>query len=112
MNSAAFFVHTGMGRDILDGQVMEYVAGDALVASAMAPSRQALLQMATSPAAVVRALRRSADSLLDLAVTERAAVAPILARVAASLMEVAVLVGRNRRFFQTATSRLSRSLPC
>jgi quercetin dioxygenase-like cupin family protein len=31
MNSAAFFVITGKGRDIHDGKVMEYVAGDALV---------------------------------------------------------------------------------
>ncbi len=31
MNSAAFYVLTGKGRDIHDGEIMEYVAGDALV---------------------------------------------------------------------------------
>ncbi len=107
------FASLRIGREIIRvRRLLTDFADDTLVTAAMAPSRQALGQLANAPTAAVRALRSSAERLLDLAVTERTAIAPALARVAASLMEVAVLVGRNRRFFQTETNQSARSQPC
>ena len=107
------FASLRIGREIIRiRRLLADYADDTLITAAMAPPRQALRQLDRAPTAAVRALRNSAGRLLDLAVTERTTAAPALARVAASLLEVAVLVGRNRRFFQTETNELPGSLPC
>jgi len=103
------FASLRIGREII--RVRRLLAGfsdDTQITAAMAPSRDALhtLTMAPSaaPSAAVHALRVSADRLLGLAVSERADIAADLGRVAASLLEIALLLGHNRRFFQTGTN--------
>jgi len=107
------FASLRIGREIIRARrLLADFADDRLVDSAMAPSRQALRHLAMAPAAAVQALPVSAARLLALAVGERGAASPALARVAASLLEIAVLIGNNRRFFQTATPGSPRSLAC
>jgi len=107
------FASLRIGREIIRARrLLAGVAGDRRLVAAMAPSWQALRDLGRQPAAAVRALRVSAGRLLDLAATERADMALTLARVAASLIEVAMLVGRNRRFFQAETDQRRRSSPC
>ena len=105
------FAALRIGREIIRvRRLLADFAGDARVGAATAPSHQALHELARAPAAAVRALRGSAERLLELAGGEAGAATPALARAAASLMEIAVLIGRNRRFFQTEAS--ARSQPC
>jgi uncharacterized membrane protein YccC len=95
------FASLRIGREIIRARrLLADFADDTLVTAAMAPSRQALGDLAKAPVAAVHALRGSADKLLALAVTERTGIAADLARAAASLLEIALLVGQNRRFFE------------
>jgi len=76
------------------------------------PSRHALARLDRSPRAAVRALRLSANGLLSVAAQEQPDRAAELGGIAASLIEVALLIGQNRRFFQSGGRGLARGLPC
>lgn len=83
-----------------------------LVDRLIEPSRHALARIDRAPRATVRALRLSANGLLTVAAHEQPERAAELGAIAASLLEVAMLVGRNRRFFQSGGRGLARGLPC
>ncbi len=95
------FASLRIGREIIRARrLLAEIATDRTLTDVMTPSWRALRHLGRTPAGVVRALRRSAAGLLLLAERERAGDAHILVRVAASLIEVAFLIGRNRRFFR------------
>jgi len=108
------FAALRVGREIIRARrLLLPLAGDRLVATAMAPARQDLQQLTRAPVRAIQGLRRSAKALLFLAATERPEQAAVLAQIAASLIEVALLLGQNRRFFQWGTAEgLGRGLPC
>lgn len=78
----------------------------------IAPSRRALARIDRTPRLAVRTLRHSARSLLIHAAGEAPAQAADLGGIAASLLEVALLIGRNRRFFRSGRRGLARGLSC
>ncbi|HTH17651.1 MAG TPA: FUSC family protein, partial [Magnetospirillum sp.] len=96
------FAALRIGREIIRSRrLLAPLAHDPAVSTAMEPARQALRRLGQgAPSAELVSLRAAARNLLDL-VGEGHPQAPVLARVAPSLLEMAMLLGRNRRFFHT-----------
>lgn len=95
------FAALRIGREIIRARrLLANFSHDTAITAVMAPVRHALrLRHGHSSAATIATLRTTARRLLALADTHRPEDLPALARISASLLEVAMLMGRNRHFF-------------
>jgi len=92
------FASLRLGREVL--RLRSLLSGDAEAWALCRPAAGALLEMNSHPLEALEACRQSADSLALLAASREAEAARPPVRAAASLTEIAVLLGRHRRFFQ------------
>jgi len=99
--SQGAFAALRIGREILRARrLLDLVGDDPAVRAVVAPSSVALRGTELAPQAAVLACRATAEGLLRLAADEDAVDAPALTRAAAAFLEIALLLGRHRRFFQ------------
>jgi len=96
------FASLRLGREML--RLRALLAGDTVALEHCAESRQALRRLSVSPHAALTACRENAAALNALAATRPAETSRAPMRAAASLIEIAVLLGRYRRFFQRVPS--------
>jgi len=107
------FAALRIGREIIRvRRVLTRFTDDPRVSRTLEPSQHSLRRMSRTPARAMRALRVSANGLLDLAAREPPDRAIELAGMAASLIEVAILLGGNRHFFQSGNAGMARGIPC
>jgi len=92
------FAALRLGREL--SRVHALLAGDRDAQITVDASRRALSQLSVSPHAALNACREDAEALSALAQGREGDAARAPLRAAASLGEIAVLVGRHRRFFQ------------
>jgi uncharacterized membrane protein YccC len=99
--SQGAFAALRIGREILRARrLLALVGDDPAVRAVVAPSSRALRGTRTAPQTAVLACQATAEGLLHLAEREDARDAPALTRAAAAFLEIALLLGRHRRFFQ------------
>jgi len=92
------FASLRLGREML--RVRNLLAQDQVALDHCAPVREALRKIGSEPHAALNACRDAAQSLSELAATRSSEESRAPMRAAASLTEIAVLLGRHRRFFQ------------
>ena len=96
------FAALRLGRELV--RVKSLLAQDEVARDGVSAAREALRHLAATPHAAVSACREAAQSLSQLALERNSEASRAPMRAAASLTEIAVLLGRHRRFFQRLPS--------